>query len=177
MSPELIGRGVFIFAGAVWFALAGIFGGLTYTQPLLIAAAAVFVLLLVFIARTNRGRSAAPIKGLARDGSGRAFGIINGLQFVAILITIATATHFHRNDLVPAVLEAIVGLHFLPLGRVFRTRMRFVVGLSMLAGSAVAFTQHGYQAVAVACDSAGVILWTAAAASAIGSRAGRANGL
>jgi hypothetical protein len=161
MNPALIGSSVLTLFGAVWFAMGGIFGGLTYGPPLLILVGAPFIVLVVLIGRTNRFPTARPYRGLPKGGSG-AFAVINALQFVAIVIAIAIAIRFKRDDLIPAIIEAIVGLHFLPLARVFRARAQFIVGVSMLAGSAFAFALHGSLAVAVACVSAGTILWIAA---------------
>jgi len=155
----------FAFFGGGWLFL-GIsqsgHGSLLLYALLLIAAATIF-----FLALRHYGanRSAREATEHTPEGKKRArqFNLINALQWTAIIITSITLSNMHHgNWAVPAIIF-IVGLHFLPLARVFSYPPHLVTGIVLIA-VAIAYpfvSPAGVNSVS-GCIATGLVLWASA---------------
>src|SRR5580658_1505602 len=82
------------------------------------------------------------------------------LEFVAIVVLGATAYGFHRPDLAPVLAAIVVGLHFLPLGRIFRQARYYFWGIAIaLWCSVCAILFRSNTLVAWSNIGTGVLLW------------------
>ncbi len=63
------------------------------------------------------------------------FGIILGIEVAAIVLGGPVLGHFQRSDLVPQWIDAIVGLHFFPLGKLFKLPLYYVTASAILLSS------------------------------------------
>lgn len=103
----------------------------------------------------------------AREGKrmGRNFGIICGIEFALIGGASALLARSGRPLLIPVAIALIVGLHFLPLARVFRLPVYYATGVLCvafaLASLLVADETVRLLALGVAMA---VVLWLSAAA-------------
>ena len=59
---------------------------------------------------------------------GRTFGIVFGAEGLLIFLAVNVLTHFHLEPYIMTAVAAIVGLHFLPLARLFRVPLYYWVG-------------------------------------------------
>jgi hypothetical protein len=82
------------------------------------------------------------------------------LEFTAIAILSTTAYIFHRSDLAPVLAAIVVGLHFLPLGKIFRQARYYFWGIAItLWCSACAILLRSNTLVAWSNIGTGVLLW------------------
>jgi hypothetical protein len=66
--------------------------------------------------------------------------------------------------LIPECLGVIIGLHFLPVGRMFRSPLYYATGTAMVLGSLASLTIHtGHLQSLAACSVDGLSLWGTAA--------------
>ena len=68
-----------------------------------------------------------------RKKSNRAMAIINVAQWSAIFLSITLLNHYHQQALVVPAIVLIVGIHFLPLARLFHSLPNGMTGLFMVA--------------------------------------------
>lgn len=59
------------------------------------------------------------------------FMIVVVLEFATIAILVVIASALQRPDLAPFLIAVVVGLHFLPLAKVFRSRIYYVLGIAI----------------------------------------------
>ena len=82
------------------------------------------------------------------------------LEFTAIGILSAIAYVFHRPDLAPALAAIVVGLHFLPLGKIFRQARYYFWGIAITLWCVVcAILFRSNTLVAWSNIGTGVLLW------------------
>lgn len=69
----------------------------------------------------------------------RRFGIIDGVQFTAIVAAVVLLRLAQHSEFISPAICLIVGLHFLPLASLFQVRVYFLAGvvLSLLGGGAL----------------------------------------
>ena len=67
---------------------------------------------------------------------GRAFSLINTVQWIAVALTVFTLIRFHFELYIPSAITAIVGLHMFPLARLFHYRPHYVTGGLLCAWAA-----------------------------------------
>lgn len=165
-SGRAVGAIFFTLFGAAWLALwyaqTGAGGPLGW---LVIAAEA--LILLGFAGWKYVGNRSAPADTNAladRRRANRVFKWANAAQWVLIFGVSEILSRFgHAAWIVPAVL-GIVGLHFMPLGAVFRYRPHYITGGALITLAAI------YPVLAVQGPTdpvglfgAGMILWASAA--------------
>ena len=90
------------------------------------------------------------------------------LKFFAVVATEVAAiilggpilAYFHRSDLYPNWVNAVVGIHFLPLGRLFKVPLYYVTGLAitLAAFGSLLISQNSLRA-GVCSGGAGLVLW------------------
>jgi hypothetical protein len=99
-----------------------------------------------------------------RESFGRQFRLISILEVVGIGIVIFLAVYFHRPDLLAAGISVVVGLHFLPLARLFRLPAYYVTGMAIfLCGLLSMIFLHGNDIAFAAGIGTGLVLWITAA--------------
>jgi hypothetical protein len=70
---------------------------------------------------------------LWRKKSNRVMGIVNVAQWCAIFLCVNMLNHYHRQALVVPAIILIVGIHFLPLARLFHSLPNGMTGIFMIA--------------------------------------------
>jgi hypothetical protein len=118
--------------------------------------------------RVLLGRLPKPVtnKALARQNLryyAVRFSAIVVIEAIAINLGGPVLAHFHRPDLFPQWLEAVVGIHFLPLARLFAVRLFYVTGVALLlfALGSLLIPDGRLRAITAVAGS-GICLWVAA---------------
>lgn len=63
------------------------------------------------------------------------FGAILATEVAAIFFGGPVLGHFHRKDLIPQWIDVVVGIHFLPLGKLFKSPLYYVTAVAILLSS------------------------------------------
>lgn len=164
LAGRAIGSLFFIGFGAAWFVLAlylyEMFSARNLGGVFLFAAAQAVVALRLM-------RRSRKYPRLPEDPKvGRAFGGINAIQWVAIFIIVSILTRLHLDPWSVPAIAGIVGLHLLPLAKLFRNRLHYATGSLLVlwaAGTSVLIKPAHLQAV---CSlGTGSILWLSAVAT------------
>ncbi|MFI5694594.1 hypothetical protein ACIA58_22265 [Kribbella sp. NPDC051586] len=135
-SPALQGAafGVSIFS---FFALGWLGWGTGGHLPtaaqiaLMVVAALVSVALAAYAWQRWRTTPAPPAPRTERRLSGRTFGLIIGSEWIALAIISGVLGGTGHPDPIPAVICAGVGLHFIPLARLFGVRAYYATAAVM----------------------------------------------
>lgn len=159
-----IGAMVVTGFGGVWLAL---WASAEFQPPWIQLAAIAFVAAVLFasalrVYRRNKF-ALARLKGTPDERRrSRMFNIINAAQWIAIgvVVTLLLASGNSRYIL-PSVI-CIIGLHFLPLGRLFAYRPHYVVGLFIAAWPFI-YVPIGGATSSLGPLGIGVALWASAA--------------
>lgn len=86
------------------------------------------------------GKRAAPLTADEKRGRskmGRMFGIIFGAEGILIFVAVNVLMNLHLETYIMSTVAAIVGLHFLPLARLYRFPLYYWVGGVMLADALI----------------------------------------
>ena len=108
------------------------------------------------------GKQAAPLTAIQKRAQrqlGRMFGIVFGAEALLIFLAVTALTHFHLEPYIMTVVAAIVGLHFLPLARLFRFPLYYWVGGVILADALVTLALPVPSREIAVGLSMGAILW------------------
>lgn len=157
--------------GAVWlgwWCLAELDGA-----PASLVAVAVGALLLCVIAvrqlRSGRGSGHRFATGAPRPDARRVFGIVNLVQWVAIVGAAVLLPQLGLGRWLLATVILIVGLHFLPLAAAFRFRLLYFTGVAMVLVAVIyPFAASRGPADPVGALGAGLVLWATAAGALAG---------
>jgi hypothetical protein len=88
------------------------------------------------------------------------FIVVVVLEFTTIAILGTIAYAFHRPDLAPALAATVVGLHFLPLGKIFRQARYYFWGIAITLWCGVCLILfRSNSLVAWSNIGTGVLLW------------------
>jgi uncharacterized membrane protein YuzA (DUF378 family) len=83
-----------------------------------------------------------------------------GLEWGLIGVTVFALVQFGRFDLIPQAFGVIVGLHYLPLGKIFRAQQYYWTGGIMVAAALGSFLiPRGQIRDIVGCTAVGLTLW------------------
>jgi hypothetical protein len=148
---ELRGRAAGVIVGAV-FGLAWISSALPQLDsvvvvPVLAASVATFGVLIAYAHRLRRTATmvptSAPPTGLANVQ--RRFSVVVATEMVVIIAAANVLARSGHSQWIPAVICALVGLHFIPLARVFSVPMYYATGvaLGLVAGSTMILGASG----------------------------------
>jgi hypothetical protein len=86
------------------------------------------------------------------------------LEFTAIAILCMVARVIHRPDLAPVLAAIVVGLHFLPLGKIFRQARYYFWGIAITLWCVFcAFSFRSNMLVAWSNIGTGILLWACCA--------------
>jgi hypothetical protein len=165
LSRNLRRRGALILAvaGLVWVSLGTSGTTTTPTGRVLTATVAIAVTLAAIVLAVRSGSRPAPQRRLPANWLRRA-GLVNLAQVVAIAVAVAVLIAAGVPTLVPAVICLIVGLHFLPLARLYgQWQYRWtgaLLCLTAVAGIAIDLGRSdGALSRSVVGIGAAVILW------------------
>ena len=91
------------------------------------------------------------------------FGIILTTEVAAIILGGPILAHFHREDLYPQWVDLVVGIHFIPLGKLFQLPLYYATGaaISLFALGSLLFPPS-YLRPAVNAAGTGLTLWITA---------------
>jgi uncharacterized membrane protein len=168
IAGALYGRGIGAIIGTafgfVWFGWA--FSPFRHVPAAVLAAYFLAaVVLMAFAVRTARlGRRTMKAQGVLRSSfwekRRKAMGIVVALEVVGCIIVLALVGAFHRPDWAAAGVSLVVGLHFLPLARIFESAACFWGGGLMIAWDILTVTAlKSLNPTASACIVTGAILW------------------
>ena len=83
-----------------------------------------------------------------------------GLEWALIGAAVSALARFGRFDLIPQALGVIIGLHYLPLGKIFRSHEYYWTGgVMVIAALGSLLISRGQIRNVVGCASVGLILW------------------
>jgi hypothetical protein len=87
----------------------------------------------IYFIRKGRSlrRNYPAISDARTRGITKQFIVVVILEFTAIAILSTTAYVFHRPDLAPVLAAIVVGLHFLPLAKIFRQQRYYFWGIAI----------------------------------------------
>ena len=109
--------------------------------------------------RSLRGNHPAPSNTLTQRMK-KQFIVVVVLEFTTIAILGTVAYAFHRPDLAPVLAATVVGLHFLPLGKIFRQARYYFWGIAITLWCGVcAILFRSNSLVAWSNIGTGVLLW------------------
>ncbi len=139
-NEELRGRSSGTVVGAVmgmvWAAsVVGALGTAVLVVPVLTAGAAIVTVLMMGARRLRRAAAGARVGGTQGISPGRArnrFAQVVAGESVAIAVSINVLVRADRAEWVPAVVCVVVGVHFLPLARLFRVRLYYLTAAALL---------------------------------------------
>jgi hypothetical protein len=103
-----------------------------------------------------------PIASATRRAIRRSFLLVFAIEIVAIVLVVALANRLHRYDLAAAWCAIVVGLHFLPLAKIFRAPILGALGVLILLWSILCWAvfRRNIFLVPVAAGT-GILLWAA----------------
>lgn len=130
---ELRGRATGVIVGAVM--------GLAWTGsvaaiPVLVAGVAIVAVLVTGALRLRRAAAAAAVPAATPSGAGpdnmrRRFLIVTAGEGAAIAAAINVLGRSGRSQWIPAVICAVVGLHFIPLARLFSVPLYYATAAAL----------------------------------------------
>ena len=123
-------------AGMIWFGWAQAEPPAGWATPLVIGSVLAMLLAVIGVPLTRRHRHGP---SAARDPRGRrTYGWVVGIETLTIAAGAAILAGTGLAAYLPAWILFVVGMHFLPLARLFRIRSLGVTGLLLVVISAVA---------------------------------------
>jgi len=166
LGGRAVGSIFFTGFGSLWLFLA------LYAKEQLsvatVSGVALATLLLVLAAMHLR-RVARRFPRLPDDpATGRAFGWINAIQWIAVAVAAFTLAKLNLDAYVMNAITAIVGLHMFPLARVFRYPVHYATGGALVAWAVFAgLLVPIEQMQGVTALGTGIILWLSAAVTLV----------
>ena len=93
----------------------------------------------------------------------KAFGVVTVLEVVGCIVVVLLANVFQRPHLIAVGISLVVGLHFIPLGRIFGAASYYWVGSLIVVWDILTITAlKSWNSTASAAIATGVILWATA---------------
>jgi len=158
--------------GALWFLL-GLAASQRLSLPTACALAAGLAALVAGAVLLRRRSAALPPSTLDPEEqrrAGRTFGRVNAVQWAAIVLIAVVLGRLHLDAYTPAAVTVVVGLHFFPLARLFRSPQHHVTGAALVLWGAVCLLLVPRDVLqSTSAFGTGAILWTAAAVTLVRS--------
>ena len=99
------------------------------------------------------------------------FHVITGMEAGGCALAVALALVWHRPELVALGISLVVGLHFLPLARLFRVRIYYLVGRAIVLCDLLGWVFLRSTAITASVGvTTGLILWIVAIYALLQSR-------
>jgi uncharacterized membrane protein (UPF0182 family) len=166
LKGRMIGSVVCSTFGAVWMYQALYFGNIATPVWLTVISILTMVLIVCPVIQI------CSYSSLKKSDADRAFWAaiakpywINfAIEWVLCSVAAYWLAHSQRYDLIPHFLGVIIGVHFLPLGKLFRLPLYYATGAVMVVGVlATLAIPAGYVRNIAACGIDGLALWATAA--------------
>jgi hypothetical protein len=152
--------------GAVWMFEALYFGAIATPACLTVIGlfAAAFVIWPTTQLLSLRHAAFSSAAGQQWSDVSKAYWITVTIEGLACMVAGNVLNNIGRSDLVPEAIGVIVGLHFLPLAKIFRARIYNWTGVAMVLGvlASLAVPVGSFRNI-VACGASGLALWATAA--------------
>lgn len=166
LHPSMALGGIFMtLFGSIWLAAADYqsFGGTLTALVGLLAIAACAIGLVVWARATFKagrpGDAATARDPATAKRLRRRFMLINATQWIAVGLAVPLLNVFaHAEWIAPAVI-LIVGLHFIPLARLFGYRGYYVTAGALVLVAVLAIASGAERHVALTLFATGAILW------------------
>ncbi len=159
----MFGALVLTLFGAIWLAAANFVAGGSRAVYALIA-----VIGLVLIVASRRSPQWNENAGSGWDAAtAKAFGRINGLQSLGALVVIVVCNILDQPNRITGGIELVVGLHFLPLARLFGVRAYYVTGVVMSVCGIATAALGTRSSLVLSALTAGLTLWVTIACRTI----------
>jgi hypothetical protein len=160
-------RGALICAlgGSAWMFWAAVFASTARTVSL---ALVTLMMMLIGGWAVSRVRAARRYVDSAADRERWAsiaplFWIDTAAEWVLGAGAVVTLAHFGRYSLIPQFLGVIIGLHFLPLAKLFRAPRYYIMGTTMILCVLASFlVPEGRMRDVMACAGIGLPMWVTA---------------
>jgi hypothetical protein len=164
---RIIGAGILTLMGALWYLLAVALWPAHPGWSIPAGSLAAALLLIFCVQRLWAFRSVPRIHDPAAAARGKRagmwFGIIFGIEGLSIGLCSMLLAHFGWSDWIPLAAAALVGLHFIPLARVFEVPLYYWTGsLTVMAMAACALIGDPNRRVLVAGVVMAAVLWLTA---------------
>lgn len=171
------GRSALIVAmfGAGWLgwglsvakAFTGFVGPVFGLIELLLLACSIYVI--------RRGRKLRkeypPIPASMRRAVHKSFWLVVLAEFIALSVVVTIANVLDRPDLAPDWIAMVVGLHFLPLAKLFRAPQLGVIGLLMTLWCVLCWCLFQSDALVISVTvGTGILLWAASVSALFRAR-------
>jgi hypothetical protein len=119
------------------------------------------------VTAVRRGRKMMRAQGASRSDfwqtRRKPFGIVTVLELVGCIIVVVLANAFRRPDWIAVGISLVVGLHFLPLGKIFGIASYYWIGSLIVLWDILAITVvKSWNLTASAGIATGAILWASA---------------
>jgi hypothetical protein len=164
-ASRAFGAMIFAFFGSAWMVLWSFRGLQNRVVALAVIGAGTVVIFLyaLYRYRQHQGALAAEAESPAKKRAARLFNILNAAQWILILIVGNVLANVGVSDWVISAAIFIVGLHFLPLARIFSNPAHYVTGGALtLVAIACQLLPAGVPMNPIGCLGAGLVLWASA---------------
>jgi hypothetical protein len=148
-----------------WWTLAAIPGGRQLWFYAIATIAAVFLIwaisqLVIFRPALTFPPSLKPDLAKYRRFYAIRFNLILAIEVAAIFLGGPILGHFQRKDLIPQWVDLVVGIHFLPLGKLFKLPLYYATASAMVLSSLGSlFIPSGSLRLATNAGGAALALW------------------
>jgi hypothetical protein len=161
--------------GMLWMGWGLAVGNLFTLSVMLTFYAAFLALLATAILTIRKGMALRKIHPLAPGPEGariaRRFKIISALEAMGIVLVLIVEGALHRPDLLAVWMGLVVGLHFLPLAKLFRFSAYYYTGAAIIACDVLSWTLLRSSVITVfAALGTGIALWATVVYALFGSR-------
>jgi len=166
MTGMAYGAIIMGFFGCLW-----LFWGLASMNvrtPLVIAAVLAFAasvwipaggLLRSGVLASKLAAPLTPEQEREQSRMGRIFGLIFAAEGVLIFVAINVLNNFGLGEYGISAIAAIVGLHFLPLARLFRRPLYYAAGTAMITAAIVSLAIPGSIRISALASAMSLIVW------------------
>jgi hypothetical protein len=154
------------------FMFEGIFFGGIATPVWLVTIAISSVLIVAWAAshlKTLQNHISSPVDRQLWEAIAVPFWIDTTAEWLLVAGGVIALARLRRYDLIPQWVTLIVGLHYLPLAKLFRTKRFYALGLALvLVSLGSLLLPIGNSRTIAACMGAGLCLWTTSVVSLTG---------
>jgi hypothetical protein len=112
-----------------------------------------------------------PIPSSTRRALQKSFWLVVLAEVVALFLVVTLASVLHRPDLAPDGIAMVVGLHFLPLAKLFRSPQLGVIGVLITLWCVVCWSLFRPNALVISVPiGTGILLWAASVSALFRAR-------
>jgi hypothetical protein len=112
-----------------------------------------------------------PVSASARHGILKSFLVVVLIEVLALVLVSILAYRLHRPDLAPDWYAIVVGLHFLPLAKIFRAPHLGVIGMMITFWCLLCWALFRPNTLAISVSiGTGILLWAASVSALLRAR-------